>query len=434
MEGVQSYFTWNDGLNKSEDFVQNQFDEIVKTIESEEAKEKESKGNDNDTEDKPRNLPQLYALKGYLHARLDKLDDAENCFIQAIGKCKKENEGYKKVIYESLAHLCALKGKQKNNDDKKYGPCDAEVFAMRAHSASYLRNDQDAIKFFEKALDIEETPEWCFGYALALNHNDVGRKNYDVTDKIERFYRRAIKLDASYDLAKLKLVKQLSKKRRTMKRIEEINDLVNPIIEKIKSDSSLQEQRVVFFEEIANSIIRFRSEDGEDLLLRCYKLKPKSEKTLRGLGSLYSNRWQNKQHGGNTIEIEQNLKKAIKYLTEIDTGKYFDKTLIAEQHRKAYEYFKRQKKEEEKKEHKEKCEEHIKILIEWLDQNESDVKGQIEVCFRLSKMYQTLQKYRLEKEYLFKILNCASKEKEFEQKSYVKCAKKRLQSIANEEQ
>ena len=226
MEGVQSYFAWNDCSSKSEDFLSKQIIAIRKTLKSEEAKEKqieeegkggtnggkegeikeesrrgseeESKEVNDKRNDKPRNLPQLYTLKGYLHAKLDELDEEENCFNAALGKCKKDNEGYKKVIYESLVHICTLKAEKKKNEGENYGPCDGEVFAMRAHSAAYMQNNDNAIEFYEKALKLKETPEWCFGLALALIHKSVGRKSKINTGKIESLYRHAIQLDESY--------------------------------------------------------------------------------------------------------------------------------------------------------------------------------------------------------------------------------------------
>ena len=458
MEDVQSYFTWNDCSSESEDFLRSQIKEIETTIKSEEAKEKQTEsegeneegieGENEEGDDKPRNLPQLYALKAYLHARLKDFKKAESCFNAALKKCNKDNEGYKKVIYESLAHLCTLRGKEKKENGEKYGPCDAEVFAMRAHSAAYLQNNQDAIDFYEEALKIRETPEWCFGLALALNAKSVGRTFKADTDKIESLYRHAIQLDKSYDLAKLKAADELSKGDH---RKEEVNNLVDPIINKfIQENKLLKEQTSVpLIEEAANAIKSFKPEDAEKLFLKCYETKFKSQKTIRGLGLHYSKLW------GEGKE-EENLKKAIKFLTEnSDTGKHFDITLIAEEHRKAYDHYKSDGNESQKKDHEEKCKEFLEKLINKLDDGTLDTKAQIEVCFRLAKIYRTFSKLDKEKDsldkekdsldkekdyldkekdYLFKALACASKgteEDNFKKLTYVESAVKRLLEIAD---
>ena len=108
MEDVQSYFTWNDCSSESEDFLRSQIKEIETTIRSEETKEKQTEsegeneegieGENEEGDDKPRNLPQLYALKAYLHARLKDFKKAESCFNAALKKCNKDNEGYKSYL------------------------------------------------------------------------------------------------------------------------------------------------------------------------------------------------------------------------------------------------------------------------------------------------------------------------------------------------
>ena len=437
MEDVQSYFTWNDCSSESEDFLRSQIKEIETTITSEEAKEKQTEsegeneegieGENEEGDDKPRNLPQLYALKAYLHARLKDFEKAESCFNAALKKCNKDNEGYKKVIYESLAHLCTLRGKEKKENGEKYGPCDAEVFAMRAHSAAYLQNNQDAIDFYEEALKIRETPEWCFGLALALNTKNVGRTVKADTDKIKYLYRHAIQLDKSYDLAKLKAADELSKGDH---RKEEVNNLVDPIINKfIQENKLLKEQTSVpLIEEAANAIKSFKPEDAEKLFLKCYETKFKSQKTLRGLGVHYSNLWDKGKE-------EENLKKAIKFLTEnSDTGKHFDITLIAEEHVKAYDHYKSKSNESKKKHHEDKCKEILEKLSNKLGDGTLDTKAQIEVCFRLAKIYRTFEDFVQEKVYLFKALACASKgaeEDNFKKLTYVASAENRLLEIAD---
>ena len=482
-EDIQSYFTWQwtDCTNKSKDFLKNQIAEIEKTIKFEEI-------------DKKRNLPQLYALKGYLLTQVDvtikkNLQDAEDCFEKALKNCKENNEGYKKVIYGSLTHLQDLKVEV----NKKIDQSNAEVLAMQAHAAAYLQNYQEAIDFYEKALkeekegpDKKETPEWLFGLALALIPKNVGRNNKFYSKKIECLLRHAIQLDDSYHLAKLKLAKNLLISRRKYGD-EEIYDLVNPIIDKNKlkeneskeneskeneskeneskeneskenelkenesKENELKEneskenemeirKKVAFLEEAANVIKDLKIEKAEEIFLDCYKAIGYSQKTLRGLGVLYSELWEKKTRGkkqqGNEVddeEIEKHLADAIKYLEENATGKHFDIILIANQHRKAYEYYNKHEPEKATY-HKNKCEKLYEQLIDQLEAGEFDAKSKLDVCYRLSEFYKTFSDGDKEKEYLKQTLHCASKgteEDNFEYLSFVRLAQSRLLELAD---
>ena len=458
-EEIQCYFTWQwtDCTNKSKDFLKNEIDEIEKTIKFEEI-------------DKKRNLPQLYALKGYLLTQVDvtikkNLQDAEDCFEKALENCKENNEGYKKVIYGSLTHLQDLKVEV----NKKIDQSNAEVLAMQAHAAAYLQNYQEAIDFYEKALkeekegpDKKETPEWLFGLALALIHKNVGRNNKFYSEKIECLLRHAIQLDDSYHLAKLKLAKNLLSSRKEYGD-EEIFDLVNPITKENKlKENELKEneskeneskenemeirKKVTFLEEAANVIKDFKTETlrdikkAEEIFLDCYKTKEYSQKTLRGLGVLYSKLWKkktgDKKQQGNEVddeEIEKHLTDAIKYLEENATGKHFDIILIANQHRKAYEYY--NKHEHEKVTyHKKECEKLYGQLIDQLKAGKFDAKSKLEMCYKLSKFYKTFSDGDKEKEYLKQTLHCASKgteEDNFEDLKCVGLAQGRLLELAD---
>lgn len=410
--------------------------------------------------DKSRNLPQLFALKGYLYTQLyckedgerKLLGDAEEFFLTALDKCGSEDDGYKKTIYASLIHLFHLNDEKDdkiinyaakfNQQESKLGS-DAEVLAMQGHAAAYLHKYPEAITFYEKAMEKKVTAEWVFGLAFALIHRNVGKSTYTDTEKIEYLLRHAFSLDPTYDLAKLKLAKHLWDSRvveRFGKNVCHAKEEIDDIIDQVKQNQS---KNITILEETAKTISRIDPEKALELFKQCYTMNPKSQRTLRGLGDLHSKLWEKKK---NSVHLEE----AIRYFTEniknCENAKPFDLSRISKVHADAYDFYTKEKTgkvkgrngkrkgkndggDEKAEEHASKCKEWIEKLIDQLTKGFLDDRDKPEVCYRISQYYKTFPDREKEIKYLNKTLSCAMEGREDGLK-FVDQAQNRLLEIA----
>ena len=306
---IQCHFNWKwaDCTRKSKLFLNDRIDTIEGTIKA------ELKG-------RRRNLRQLYALKGFLYiqlyARDDRddsrfLNDAENCFEEALKEYG--HEGYKAVIYGSLTHLFELKdesskvtkyiAKYDEINKRNEVSSNAEAWAMQGHSAVYLHRYQEAINFYEMAIEMIMIPEWLFGLALAFIHKNVGRSKYSDMDRIESLLRHVILLDSTYDIARLKLANHIFQSRGEHAR-EEIKAIVDPCIVRVEQNQS---NNVTLLEEAAKAICKLDSKRALELYEKCYDINKNSQNTLRGLGNCHLVLWnknrRKKRHLDNAIKF-----------------------------------------------------------------------------------------------------------------------------------
>ena len=440
------YFTWEwaSCTKRSKLFLNDRIQTIDGTIESEEMMDNGG-----------RNLPQLYALKGYLCTQLyskeggerELLNHAESCFQTALTKCGSKDDGYTKILYASMIHLFDLKDKKSNVD--KYiskfhdqEPRDVafksneQVLVMQGHAAGYLCKYHEAITFYEEAMAKNVTPELLFGLALAYIHRNIGKSTYSNMEKIEYLLRHAISLDSTYDLAKSKLAKHLWDSRADFKyggnngchATEEIEDIIAQV-------ESSQSYNVAILEEAATTITKIDSEKALKLYLKCYAINPKSQKTLRGLGTLHLKSWEKKKK-------PEDLEQAVRYYTEnvekSENAKPFDISRIGQLHRDAYLFYVKGKTRNnaKAKHHASKCKEWFEKLIDQLKKGYLDERDKAEAYYKISQYYKIFSDDpEKEKEitYLNKMLSCAMAGREdddLQGLKFVNQAQNRLLEIA----
>lgn len=442
------YFTWEwaNCTKRSKLFLNDRIETIEGTIQSEEKMEKS------------RNLPQLYALNGYLYTQLYRKEDgerkllnrAEICFQTALQKCGSEDDGYKKIIYASLIHLFDLiDEKSKVNDNiSKFDDqepkvelgSNEQVLAIQGHGAAYLHKYHEAITFYEMAMERQKemekqvTPEWLFGLALAYIHRNVGKATYSEMEKIEYLLRHAISLDPTYDYARLKLANHLWDSRVDYKfggknecnAKEEIDDIINQV-------KKSQSENITILEEIASTINRMDPKEALKLFEKCYKINPKSQKTLRGLGNLHLNfSKKEKKNSANHLE------KAVQYFTEniekSKNAKPHDLSQVSKIHRDAYLFYKNRKNVTKAKDHESKSKEWIEKLKDQLKKGFLDERNEPEICYRISEHHKAFGDQEKEIQYLNKTLSCAvagREEDDLKGLKFVDQAQNRLLKIAS---
>ena len=168
-----------------------------------------------------RDLPRLFALKGYLTYRYAQVEgnqlqnDGINYFKRALKECQEQNHGYKYVILKCLKHVGNDEDKKAeisfqqtkiNFDDQMLIH---EVYAMEAYVAGHFHLRDICMKRYEKAGN--SRAEWCFGMALVKEKHFSQNPSSGQLWKILDSLNKAILLDDTYVEAKLKKSKFLIK-------------------------------------------------------------------------------------------------------------------------------------------------------------------------------------------------------------------------------
>ena len=414
---------------------------------------------------KKRNGPQLYSVQGFLNVLLYRndsqedddqyLENAESCFDQALKECNRvsneeEASGYRLVIYGNFIHLNELRPnanvkeyQDAYNDLIRQGFADhPSVLAMKGFTASYLDLPQEAIMWYEKALETEqdvEKAEWLFGLALAKLQSDYRRSKPALNEEIQDLLRQAIALDPTYDMAKIKLARcWLDRHRRSNQSdanldvvlTAQINDLIGPILA-----NGVDKIELSVLEEIAslyNRIDRYRDE-GIQLLNKCRKRNPESKKTLAGLANSYFKRWKNNRE-------ESDLKKSVKFfdkiVSDLENAKMFDITKLGVVHLSAFKFFLGEDGAKARN-HKLEWENCFKKVKHQLEQGQLEPKEEIEMCHSLALFYEDMHKPAKEEKYWRKVLDINAKALEegtgdFRESSYVKKAEEKLSEFGRE--
>ncbi|XP_066915913.1 probable DNA double-strand break repair Rad50 ATPase [Clytia hemisphaerica] len=385
------------------------------------------------------------------------LDEAEKSLEDALKECSNNNVGYKAVIYADLIHL---KNKRKENSDdlikqykdllKNFIPKEPEELAMKGYAATLFHCYEDAIKFYKKLLSMVDNPEceWVFGLALAMQHRQVRRKITERNEDIEKNLRKAIELDPSYDMARIKLAKELwtyDEETKAKKR-SEIENLIDEVLKKTDNPLTIRIAAVTLLNQIDNS-------KGEKAL----KKLPESREVLRALGSLYFKRFKK-----NTLEF--NLNEAIKCFDKIQRDAMpFDLTKLGYFHLEASWYYdreydkaeqskkhkqskqskkhkqskqsKKHKQSKQSKKHNQNCKTIMEKAENRLIKDEYDLRNNIETCYRLSQFYRHHQsnsekEFRYLEDTLQKANEGSNEENLFELEVVIE-AKERLLEIAN---
>ena len=163
-----------------------------------------------------RDLPRLYALKGFLTHRRgetegdDKLlKEGKDFLKKALSECSANNLGYKFVIISNLKHITTANEK-KQYANKLQEVCSGdddvlmqEVHAMQAHAAGHFHIRKLCIEQYEKAG--KSQAEWCFGLALANEKNNSYsplQSKLNEWQEILDLLDDAIRLDQTYIEAK----------------------------------------------------------------------------------------------------------------------------------------------------------------------------------------------------------------------------------------
>ena len=404
-----------------------------------------------------RNLPQLYALKGFFCTKLYELSHCEtennlktavDSFQTASNHC---NEN-KNLGYIALITGCQEYVKNKFKTDNPVIPTDqnelkashnAEILAMQGHTPNYFHKISEAIHFYEQALlkfENEPPAEWLYGLALALSRQNVGRETSSEMERIDLLLRDAIDTDPGYHFAKLKLVKHLFDSRNKTCD-EEINYYVDQVYKNVKDEN----EDVSLLEEVAFTIKEMHPVKAKEIYEKCYQKNKESKKTLRGLGECWYDEWEGGYDGmkGNKVSNDEctnrdneSLVKAVTYFEENvgiegKNDMLFDISRIMNVHRQAYNYYNSKEEPEKAEHHKTECKRHKTSMESRVET--ADARDKVELCFRLSEYYLTFPYENKEVEYLMKTLEC-SKEPNLKELRFIKFSQNRLLTIASNEQ
>ena len=354
----QCHFTW-DFMNlakRTKLYLRDHINKIERELSSQ---------NSEGSKQKKRNFPQLYSLRGFLYVQLcqktdeggqELLEKAEISLMKALEECTEDNDGYRAVIYADLIHL-KQKWKHENADEeiKKYSVSEnkenhPEVLAMKGYAASFFHCYEDAIKFYKEALEKQKTSEWVFGLALVMQRPRVRLNNSHQRQEIEKLLKEALRLDPSYDMAKLKLAQELWEDKATRdENKQDIDDLIDQVLKKPDNPPTVLVTATTLLCEVDNR-------KGENALKEALAKYPNSHKISRALGTMYFERWRKNKKN------ESELKLAIEYYTKgIDSESAnmmasFDITTIGYFHTIAFWYYKNngilKKAEEHRQEYK----------------------------------------------------------------------------------
>ena len=169
------------------------------------------------------------------------------------------------------------------------------------------------------------------------------------------------------------------------------------------------------------------------LFEKCYKINPKSQKTLRGLGNLHL--YFSKKEKKNSAN---HLEKAVQYFTEniekSKNAKPHDLSRVSKIHRDAYSFYKNRKNVTKAKDHESKSKEWIEKLKDQLKKGFLDERNEPEICYRISEHHKAFGDQEKEIQYLNKTLSCAiagREEDDLKGLKFVTFAQNRLLEIAS---
>eukprot|EP00111_Clytia_hemisphaerica_P008587 TCONS_00025087-protein len=448
------HFTWkiaNQSLQRNR-FLRDRIYTIEEEIKSQ-----------NEGKSKKRNYPQLLSLQAFLNVLLYRnknededenedrlLKNAESCLNQALKECNsisKEDEdeanGYRLVIYADFINLHQYRPNENVEDYKdafndliSHGLSVDEhpsVLAMKGFTASHLDFQQKAEILYQKALKAMEKPEWLFGLALAKLQLDYWRLSPVDNKEIQRLLQQAIKLDPTYDMARIKLARCLLDQHKRSNQngahlpqmlVTQINYLVDPI----HNSNDHNGIGLNILEEIGALYSRMDNylDKGLRLYKECRRRDPKSMKALRGLANTYFHKWKSSRH-------ESELKKSVKLsnqINDLENSKMYDVTMLGVVHFSAFKFYLGIDKVKAQ-DHKAEWKSCFQKVEELFHQGQLEVKEEIEMCHRLALFYEYLQKPLKERKYLQLVLDINNKALregagDFQESPYVKNAQEKL--------
>jgi len=256
-----------------------------------------------------RNIPQLYAIKGFLQTlyyekrrdqayndpELDQLKSgAETSFTRALNNTEQTNKGYRAVVLANLVffhtkHEEHQKAKAYLKDYKSLfieSPADhPEVLAMKAYGLSHLLKRNEAVSVYQQALESQanepKPAEWYFGLALAIENKKISFNANDLSN-IQSLLEKALQIDPNYYYATLKLAR-ISWKRSSETARPFVESQIKNVIESVPK----KQENVAILEEAASVLLLILNiENAKNIYNECLELAPDSQKALRGIGDL----------------------------------------------------------------------------------------------------------------------------------------------------
>ncbi|XP_066935896.1 uncharacterized protein [Clytia hemisphaerica] len=449
------HFTWqipNQSLRRNR-FLRDR----IYTIEEEVKSQNEGKS-------KKRNYPQLLSLQAFLNVMLYRnknededenedrlLENAESCLNQALKECNsisKEDEdeanGYRLVIYADFIHLHQYQPNENVEDYKEAyndlisqglsGDEHPSVLAMKGFTAGHLDFLQDAIMWYQRALETMEKAEWLFGLALAKLQLDYWRSKPTNNVGIQNLLQQAIKLDPTYDMARIKLARCLLDQHKKSNQngahlpqmlVMQIKDLVDPI----QTSNDHNGIGLNILEEIGSVYSRMDNflDKGLRLSKECRRRNPESMKALRCLANAYFHKWKSSR---NESELKNSVKYFSQIISDLENSKMYDITMLGVVHLNASNFY-LEKDGVKAQHHKAEWKICFEKVEELFHQGQLEVKEEIEMCHRLAWFYSDLRKPLKEREYWQKVLDINDKAlregiRDFQESSYVKNAQEKL--------
>ena len=425
------HFTWEwlkDHLKiKSLRYIRDRIESLDREIESQ--KDEEVK----------RDLPRLYALKGFLAHRYAKvegddelLENSKRFFEKALEECNTDNIGYKYVILNNLKHaLHQVDGNEDESGKEKIGKqleeilenkenimVEREVNAIQGYTAGHFHLRKLCIEHYQNAG--RSRAEWCFGLALVKQkiNDNFGNEN---GSEVLKLLDEAIDLDSSYFEAKLKKAKILFR----LKENEEAEKVLQEILREHSDSLKIKE-------EVASAYSKRDPGMAIQLFKECYEKDSSRQKTLRGLGLSYYYLWDKNKK----IEI---IDKSIIYQTELvklkDNTKIFDQVNLADTYLKKYKNMEMNDKNRQGV--RKKINEKFNEIIKKMNDNEQEISNsEIQACYKISLFYEEFPKGDKEVEWLKKVLEKeyhAIEEENYNPNKFIEKTKKRLEILLEEE-
>ena len=377
------HFTWGwlgDHLkNKTLRYIKDRIESLDREVEFQEDKTVQ------------RDLPRLYALKGFLTYHRGKtegndewLDEGKDFLERALEECGTGNLGYKYIIVSNLKCISTSREEKLEYANNLMDICSGdgnddcimrEVHAMQAYAAGHFHLRKLCMEHYEMAGTSQA--EWCFGLAL------VNEKNGLHYQTVLELLDHAIELDKSYVEAKLKKAKILF----LLEKREKADRILKEILKDHKNSLKIME-------EVAMAYSRNNPQKAINLFEECYNTNNQRQKALRGLGSVYLTLWNNSTR-------DKYLDLSIKYRSELvskeDNSKIFDLTNLAESLLCKYSF----KKDEKMKKDLKRI--YSRITRE-LNKKQLNTDSEIETCFRIAKYHKKMNNETEEIKYLGNIL------------------------------
>ena len=434
------HFTWEwlkiHLKNKTQGYIRDRIESLDREIEFQ--KDEEVK----------RDLPRLYALKGFLTHRYaevegdyELLEEARKFFEKALEECNTDNIGYKYVILNNLKHILpqdedeSYKEKIENqleeiNENKENIMVEREVNAIQGYTAGHFHLRKLCIEHYKKAG--RSRAEWCFGLALVKEkNNDFSEK--ENGSKVLELLDKAIHLDSSYFEAKLK-------KAQILFRLNEDKKAEN-VLQTILREHS---DSLKIKEEVASAYSKRNPTKAIQLFEKCYEKDNSRQKTLRGLGYSYRSLFWifekkkiSETQRSFVIGPEKgfkNIQLSIQFLTELvnqkDNTKIFDHVHLADTLLEKYKYKEKNQINLERNE-LEKLKEMYNKITKKMKKNEQE-NSEIQACYKISLFFKEFPKGDEEVEWLKKALENVTEEEKFKQKKIIEKAKERLNNILKE--